>query len=98
MITVRRADERSHVWRGRHDIWLTFHMADRMSLLRGGFKSLQSLSEEWLPPGAGFRMHAHRDAEIVTYVIEGALAHRDSVGHGGVICRSAPRPAAFRAV
>src|SRR5437763_15188431 len=50
-----------------------------------GFRALRVINEDWIAPGQGFGTHGHRDMEIVTYVLEGALAHRDSLGSGGVL-------------
>jgi quercetin 2,3-dioxygenase len=84
MITLRRANERHHDRRRKQDVWHTFQ-PDRADGLAGVFGTLEILDEDRLPPGAGVPRHAHRDAEIVTYVREGALAHEDSMGRSGVI-------------
>jgi redox-sensitive bicupin YhaK (pirin superfamily) len=85
MITLRRANERHHDRRRKQEVWHTFHPEDRADALAGGFGSLEVLDEDRLSPGAGVPRHPHRDAEIVTYVREGALAHEDSMGRSGVI-------------
>lgn len=84
MITLRRANERQHGRRRKQQVWHTFHM-DRAGALAGGFGALEALEEDRLPPGTGVPRHQHRDAEIVTYVREGALVHEDSMGRSGVI-------------
>jgi hypothetical protein len=85
MITLRRDQERHHVQRhGRH-VWLTFYPEDPAGPLADGFGALEILDEDRLPPGAGIPLHPRHDTEIVTYVLEGALAHQDSTGHSGVI-------------
>jgi redox-sensitive bicupin YhaK (pirin superfamily) len=85
MITVRRANERHHVRRHKQELWLTFNAQDRTDPLADGFGALEILNEDRLPPGAGGPLHPHHDAEIVTYVFEGALAHEDLIGRSGVI-------------
>lgn len=84
MITLRRADERHHERRRKREVWHTFG-PDRAGALDGGFGALEILDEDRLPPGADVPRHPRRDAEIVTYVREGALAHEDSLGRSGVI-------------
>jgi hypothetical protein len=84
MITLRRANERHHDRRRKQDVWHTFH-PDRADALAGGFGALEVLDEDRLPPGAGVPRHPHLDAEIVTYVREGALAHEDSMGRSGIV-------------
>jgi redox-sensitive bicupin YhaK (pirin superfamily) len=84
MITLRRADERRHERRRKQDVWHTFG-PDRAGALGAGFGALELLDEERRPPGADVPRHPRRDAEIVTYVREGALAHEDSLGRSGVI-------------
>lgn len=86
MITLRRTDER-HRGRGRkpRQVWFTFYTQDRADPLADGFGTLEILSEDRLPPGAGVPRQPPHDAEIVTYVREGALAYQDSMGRSGVI-------------
>jgi redox-sensitive bicupin YhaK (pirin superfamily) len=85
MITLRRAMERHHDRHRKQDVWHTFYSADRADTLAGGFGALEVLDEDRLPPGADVPRHARRDAEIVTYVREGALAYDDSMGRSGVV-------------
>jgi len=84
MTTLRRADEREHDGRRKHEIWLTFPMG-----LTGrpgaGFGTLETLNETRLAPGAGVARHRHHDDEIITYAHQGALAYEDSMGCSGVI-------------
>jgi redox-sensitive bicupin YhaK (pirin superfamily) len=87
MITLRRDKQRRHVRRRDQNAWLTFDTQDRADPLADGFGHLEMLNEDRLPPGAGagVPLHRHHDAEIVTYVCEGALAYEDSAGRSGVI-------------
>ena len=85
MITLRRAKERRHVRRHNRDAWLTFYPEDRSSALADGFGVLESLNEDRLSPGADVPIHPRRDAEIVTYVLEGTLAHEDATGRSDVV-------------
>jgi len=85
MITFRRAEERHHDRRRKRDVWLTFYPEDRADPLADGFGTLELLDEDRLPPGASVPRRPPHDAEIVTYVHEGALAYEDSTGRSGVI-------------
>ena len=85
MISVRKAGDRgltSIDWlKSRH----TFSFGDYYDPNEQGFSDLRVINEDWVAPAAGFPTHSHRDMEIVTYVIEGAVQHRDSMGNGSVI-------------
>lgn len=85
MIVVRRANERRHDRRGKQDLWLTFDARAQSDPLSRGFNGLQLLNEGCLPPGASRPSRLVDDAEIITYVREGALAYDDSLGRSGVL-------------
>jgi quercetin 2,3-dioxygenase len=84
MITLRRAKDRRHERRRKQESWLTFDPRDGPDPLDLAFGCLEILGEHWLPPGASVA-HPRQDAEIVTYVREGALAYANSMGRSGVI-------------
>jgi redox-sensitive bicupin YhaK (pirin superfamily) len=85
MIEIRRAAERGHTQWGWLDSWHTFSFGDYHDPKHAGFRSLRVLNDDRVQPGRGFGAHGHRDMEILSYVLEGALEHKDSSGGGGVI-------------
>ena len=85
MISIRRASERGHFNFGWLDTYHTFSFSEYYDPRHMGFRSLRVINEDFVAPGAGFPTHGHRDMEIVTYVLEGGLAHRDSMGNGSTI-------------
>ena len=85
MINVRKASERGHFNFGWLDTYHTFSFGEYYDPRHMGFRTLRVINEDFVAPGAGFPTHGHRDMEIVTYVLEGGLAHRDSMGNGSTI-------------
>ena len=87
MLTLRKAEERGHANHGWLDTYHSFSFADYYDAEHMGYGPLRVINDDRVHPGRGFGTHPHRDMEIITYILDGELTHKDSMGNGSVIRR-----------
>jgi quercetin 2,3-dioxygenase len=85
MMTLRKSADRGQADHGWLKSFHSFSFADYYDPANMGYGGLRVINEDWIAPGTGFGMHGHKDMEIVTYLLDGELSHRDSMGNGAVI-------------